>query len=66
MRLKLWSSTFSAMNVMNTVAGITSTATIEVPQSRRNSTMISDARMMPIRIASRTLWMESVTSPDWS
>ena len=42
-----------------TVAGITSPATSEVPQSRRNSTMMSDARTRPIRIASRTLVIES-------
>ncbi len=37
---------------------MTSTATIEAPQSRRKSTMMSEARMMPIRMASRTLVMD--------
>ena len=50
----------------STVAGMTSTATIEAPQSRRKSTMMSEASMMPIRMASRTLLMDSVTISDWS
>ena len=49
------------MNVISTVAGITSAATIDVPQSRRNSTIMIEARMSPIRIASRTLLIDSVT-----
>ena len=43
-RLKLWPSTRSAMNVMAMVAGITRPATIELPQSRRNSTRMMAAR----------------------
>ncbi len=36
-------------------------ATSDVPQSRRNSTMMSDASTMPMRMASRTLLIDSVT-----
>ena len=54
------------MKVTSTVTGITSTATIDAPQSRKKSTMMSEARTMPIRIASRTLLMDSVTISDWS
>ena len=43
------------MNVTATVAGMTRPATSEVPQSRRNTTMMMEARIRPIRIASRTL-----------
>ncbi len=65
-RLKLWPSARSVMKLTATVAGITSPATIEVPQSRRNSTRISDASNSPIRMASRTLLIESLTISDWS
>ncbi len=54
----------SAMNVTAMVAGITSPATSDVPQSRRNSTMISDASTSPSRMASRTLLMDSLTISD--
>ena len=54
------------MKVTAMVAGITRPATSDVPQSRRNSTMISEARTSPIRMASRTLSMESLTISDWS
>ena len=54
------------MNVTASVAGMTRPATSDVPQSRRNSTMISDASTRPMRIASRTLVIESLTSSDWS
>ena len=63
-RLKLSSMTRSAMKVTAMVAGITRPATSEVPQSRRNSTMISDASTSPMRMASRTLSMESLTISD--
>ena len=63
-RLKLSFSTRSAMNVTAMVAGITRPATSDVPQSRRNSTMISDASTRPIRMASRTLLIESLTISD--
>ena len=63
-RLKLWPSSFSAMNVTSTVTGITRPATSEVPQSRRNSTMMIDASTSPIRIASRTLRIDSRTIVD--
>ena len=66
MRLKLSPITFSTMNVTPMVAGITSPATRDVPQSRRNRTMMSDARIKPSRMASRTLLIESFTSSDWS
>ena len=46
-RLKLSPTTRRVMNVTATVAGITSPATSEVPQSRRNSTMMMDARIKP-------------------
>ena len=52
------------MKVSNTVTGITSAATSEVPQSRRNSTMMIEASSSPITIASRTLLMDSVTISD--
>ena len=52
------------MKVMAMVAGITSPATSDVPQSRRNSTMIREASTSPIRMASRTLLMESLTMSD--
>ena len=54
------------MNVTAIVAGITRPATSEVPQSRRNSTRMMDASTSPIRIASRTLLIESFTISDWS
>ena len=63
-RLKLSPSTRSVMNVTASVAGITRPATSEVPQSRRNSTMISDASTSPMITASRTLVIESLTSSD--
>jgi len=50
-----------AMNVTATVAGITIPATSEVPQSRRNSTRMTDARISPIRMASRALPMAELT-----
>ena len=65
-RLKLWPITLSTMKVISTVTGITSAAMADVPQSRRNSTMMTDASTSPIRIASRTLLMDSVTICDWS
>ena len=65
-RLKLSPSTRSAMNVTASVAGMTMPATSEVPQSRRNSTMISDARTRPMITASRTLLIESLTISDRS
>ena len=52
------------MNVTAIVAGITRPATSDVPQSRRNSTMISDASTRPMMIASRTLVIESLTMSD--
>ena len=48
------------------VAGITRPATSEVPQSRRNSTRMKEASTSPIRMASRTLLMESFTISVWS
>src|SRR5271167_472175 len=63
-RLKLWFSSLRIMKVINTVTGITKTATIEVPQSCRNNTIINDASTTPIRIASRTLLIDSVTISD--
>ena len=54
------------MNVTAIVAGMTSPATSEVPQSRRNSTMISEASTNPSKIASRTLVIDSLTISDWS
>ena len=65
-RLKVSFIMRKAINVTAMVAGITRPATSEVPQSRRNSTMIRDASMRPIRMASRTLLMESLTISDWS
>ena len=52
------------MSVMAMVAGITRPATSELPQSRRNSTRMTAARIRPIRMASRTLAMESRTRVD--
>ena len=54
------------MNVTAMVAGMTRPATSEVPQSRRNSTMMREASARPIRMASRTLLIESSTISDWS
>ena len=54
------------MNVTAIVAGITSPATSDVPQSRKNRTRMMEASTSPIRIASRTLLMESLTISDWS
>ena len=65
-RLKLSPMNRNAMKVTAMVAGITRPATSEVPQSRRNSTMISEAKSRPSRMASRTLLMDSVTIRDWS
>ncbi len=65
-RLKLSPSSRRTMNVTASVAGITSPATSEVPQSRRNSTMMSDASTSPRITASRTLLIESPTMSDWS
>ena len=65
-RLKLWFMARSMMKVIPIVAGITRPATSEVPQSRRNSTMMNDARISPMTMASRTLLMESFTISDWS
>ena len=63
-RLKLWPIIFRAINVTVTVTGITNPATIEVPQSRRKTTRMMDARMRPIKIASRTLLMDWFTIKD--
>ena len=63
-RLKLSPSRRRAMNVIASVAGITRPATSDVPQSRRNSTMMSDASTKPMITASRTLAMESFTRSD--
>ena len=52
--------------VTASVAGMTSPATSEVPQSRRNSTMMSEASTRPRMTASRTLLIESLTRSDWS
>ena len=52
------------MKVIASVAGITMPATSDVPQSRRNHTMISDASTMPMITASRTLAIESLTRSD--
>ncbi len=65
-RLKVSPSTRRAMKVTAMVAGITRPATSEVPQSRRNSTMMRDARIRPNRMASRTLSIELFTISDWS
>ncbi len=64
MRLKLSPRMRSAMKVTAIVAGITRPATSEVPQSRRNRTSMITASTRPIRIASRTLLMESLTISD--
>ena len=63
-RLKLSPSARSTISVMPMVAGITRPATMELPQSRRNKTRMMAAKTSPIRIASRTLAMESRTSSD--
>ncbi len=63
-RLKVWPSARRAMKVTAMVAGITRPATSDVPQSRRNSTMMSEASTSPSRMASRTLLMESLTISD--
>ena len=63
-RLKLCPRNRRAMKVTAMVAGITSPATSEVPQSRRNSTMMNEASTSPSRMASRTLLMDSVTNSD--
>ena len=60
------SSARRAINVTPIVAGITSPATSDVPQSLRKKTMMKDARMSPRRMASRTLSMDSMTNSDWS
>ena len=52
------------MKVIASVAGMTMPATSDVPQSRRNQTMISDASTMPMITASRTLAIESLTRSD--
>src|SRR6185437_14515292 len=64
MRLKLCPSAAMTTNVIRIVAGITSPATSEVPQSRRNSTITMDARTRPMRMASRTPRMDSPTMVD--
>ena len=46
-RLKLSPSMRSAMKVTASVTGITSPVTSDVPQSRRNSTMMSDGQQQP-------------------
>ena len=63
-RLKLSPIARSTMKVTARVAGITRPATSEVPQSRRKSTMMRDARMSPMITASRTLLIESFTRSD--
>ncbi len=54
----------SAIRVIAMVAGITRPATSELPQSRRNKTRMIAARINPIKMASRTLAIESRTSVD--
>ena len=65
-RSKLSPSHRSTISVIAMVAGITSPATMELPQSRRKSTRIIAASTSPIRMASRTLVIESRTNCDWS
>ncbi len=63
-RLKVWPRIFITMNVTTIVTGTTSPVITAVPQSRRNSQMISPARNNPMMMASRTLAIDSVTMPD--
>ena len=65
-RLKLWPSTFIAMNVMTIVTGTTNPVMTAVPQSRKKSQMMNPARNRPMMMASRTLPIDSVTMFDWS
>ena len=53
-------------NVTAMVTGMTRPATSEEDQSRRKRTMMMQARMSPMRMASRTLAMVSRTKSDWS
>jgi len=52
------------MKVTSRVIGMTSPATSEVPQSRRNNTRMTEESKMPMSTASRTLAMESWTMVD--
>ncbi len=63
-RLKLWPVKRSTMKVMSSVTGMTSPATNDVPQSRKNSTSTTEDNRMPRRTASRTLEIESWTIMD--
>ena len=63
-RLKLCPVSLSTINVISSVTGMTNAATNEEPQSRKKITRIPEDRMMPIRTASRTLAMESLTIVD--
>ena len=54
-RLKLCPVIFSTIKVIDRVTGITSPATSEVPQSRKNKTKTTDDRTNPSSTASRTL-----------
>ena len=63
-RLKLSPIRRSTMNVTASVAGMTRPATSDVPQSRKNTTMMSEASTRPRITASRTLLIESLTMFD--
>ena len=65
-RLKLSPMSHSTTMVTAMVTGITSPAISEEVQSRRNRNRMMQARMRPMKIASRTLEIESRTSCDWS
>ena len=52
--------------VTATVTGITRPATSELDQSRRKRKRIMQASTSPMKMASRTLAMDSRTSSDWS
>ena len=66
MRLKLCPSSRSTISVTSTVTGITRPATMDVPQSPRNTTIMIEARTSPRTMASRTLLIDSLTRTDWS
>ncbi len=55
---------FSAMKVTCNRDWNHQPATTDVPQSRRKTTRMMEARISPSRIASRTLLMESLTMID--
>src|ERR1019366_7349100 len=65
-RLKLWPMPQSTRMVTAMVTGMTRPATSDDVQSRRKRNRMMQARISPMKMASRTLEIESRTSCDWS